>query len=101
MPMNRKLYPPDWDAIAFAIKEAAHWTCQECSKKCLQPHEITEKYKQNHSLRAFYTLTVHHIDHNPPNCDRTNLIALCSVCHLRQHAHDKKFGITTTQPSLF
>jgi 5-methylcytosine-specific restriction endonuclease McrA len=101
MPMNRKLYPPDWDAIAFSIKEAANWTCQKCSKKCLEPHQVFEEYKRDRSMWAIYTLTVHHIDHVPANCDRKNLIALCSVCHRRQHAQDKRFGITTNQPSLF
>ena len=99
--MNRKLYPPDWDAIAFSIKEAANWTCQKCSKKCLEPHQVFDEYKRDRRMWAIYTLTVHHIDHVPANCDRKNLIALCSVCHRRQHAQDKKFGITTNQPSLF
>jgi 5-methylcytosine-specific restriction endonuclease McrA len=101
MPMNRKLYPPDWDAIAFSIKEAASWTCQKCSKKCLEPHQVFEEYKRDRRMWAIYTLTVHHIDHVPMNCDRKNLIALCSVCHRRQHAQDNKFGSTTNQPSLF
>lgn len=100
MPMNRKLYPPNWDDIALEIKQEANWTCQHCSKKCLEPNQVTEAHKTNHSLWAFYTLTVHHIDHNPPNCKRENLIALCSVCHLRQHAHDKKFGIKKGQMTL-
>jgi hypothetical protein len=99
--MNRKLYPPDWDAIAFSIKEAANWTCQKCHKKCLEPHQVFEAYKSDRRQWAIYTLTVHHLDHNPPNCDRKNLIALCSVCHRRQHARDKNFGITTNQLSLF
>ena len=99
--MNRKLYSPDWDAIAFSVKESANWTCQKCSKKCLEPHQVFEEYKRDRRMWAIYTLTVHHIDHVPANCDRKNLIALCSVCHRRQHAQDKKFGITTNQPSLF
>lgn len=99
--MNRKLYPPDWDAISFEIKQAANWTCQKCGKKCLEPHEVSEAHKKDIRQWAIYTLTVHHLDHVPMNCDRKNLIALCSVCHRKQHAHDKKFGITTNQPSLF
>ncbi|TYQ29443.1 HNH endonuclease [Pseudanabaena sp. UWO311] len=95
--MNRKLYPPDWNAIAFEVKQKAHWICQKCEKQCLRPDEVAEAHKD----WAIHTLTVHHIDHVPMNCDRKNLIALCSVCHRRQHAHDKKFGITTHQPSLF
>ncbi|MEO0435194.1 MAG: hypothetical protein AAF151_26280, partial [Cyanobacteria bacterium J06656_5] len=29
-----------------------------------------------------FVLTVAHLDHRPENCDRDNLKALCSVCHL-------------------
>jgi len=101
MPMRRDLYPKNWDEIAFQIKEAADWTCQKCLKKCLEPHEIVTRYKSDRRDWAIHTLTVHHIDHKPMNCDRKNLIALCSVCHLRQHAQDKKFGLTTNQTSLF
>jgi hypothetical protein len=28
-------------------------------------------------------LTVAHLDHNPANCDRANLRALCAPCHCR------------------
>ena len=101
MPMNRALYPKNWDAIAFEIKSAANWTCQKCGKKCLEPHEVFSAYKSDRRQWAIRTLTVHHLDHMPMNCDRKNLIALCSVCHRRQHASDKKFGIRTNQASLF
>ena len=35
-----------------------------------------------------YLLTVAHLDQRPENCDRANLKALCTVCHLR---HDRRF----------
>lgn len=100
MPMNRKLYTPDWDAIARKVKEQANWTCQHCDKKCLEPHQVAEAHKKDVRTWAIYTLTVHHLDHHPPNCDPSNLIALCSVCHRRQHARDKKYGISTNQLSV-
>ncbi len=31
-------------------------------------------------------LTVAHLDHDPRNCDRSNLKALCQACHLRYDA---------------
>jgi 5-methylcytosine-specific restriction endonuclease McrA len=100
MPMIRSLYPKNWDEIAFDIKQSANWTCQKCSKKCLEPHQVFEEYKRDRRHWAIHTLTVHHIDHVPANCDRKNLIALCSVCHRRQHAQDKKFGLRTGQLSI-
>ena len=99
--MNRKLYPSNWDEIAFEIKQTAGWTCQKCFKKCLEPHEVLDRYRSDRRDWAINTLTVHHLDHVPINCDQQNLIALCSVCDRRQHAQDKRYGITTNHPTLF
>jgi 5-methylcytosine-specific restriction endonuclease McrA len=98
--MIRSLYPKNWDDIALAIKQEANWTCQKCGKQCLEPHQVLEEYKRDRRNWAIHTLTVHHKDHVPSNCDRQNLIALCSVCHTRQHAQDKKYGIRTGQMVL-
>jgi 5-methylcytosine-specific restriction endonuclease McrA len=103
MPMNYELgYPDNWDAIAREVKVKANWTCQHCKKKCLEPEQVAAAYKENVRQWAIYTLTVHHIDHHPPNCHPSNLIALCSVCHRQQHAKDKKYGIpNSNQLSIF
>jgi len=39
MPMDRSLYPDNWEEIALAIKTAADWTCQECDRPCRRPGE--------------------------------------------------------------
>lgn len=98
--MNRSLYPKNWDQIAFAIKREANWTCQKCGKQCLEAYQEIEEWKRDRRQRAIYTLTVHHIDHIRSNCDRQNLVALCSVCHLRQRSQDRKYGTRTGQLSL-
>jgi hypothetical protein len=65
-------YPPDWKAIATAVKEAAGWRCIRCGAA--------------HVNRAGHTLTVHHADLNPGNNRWWNLLALCCPCHLQiQH----------------
>lgn len=93
MPMNRKLYPANWDAIATEIKASVDWQCEKCGKQCLTPSlERFEAYKRDRTYWAIHTLTVHHIDHTPANCDRSNLVALCAPCHRRVHAHDKRYG---------
>jgi hypothetical protein len=65
-------YPPDWKAIATAVKAAAGWRGVRCGAA--------------HEERNGYRLTVHHLDLNPGNCAWWNLPALCCVCHLQiQH----------------
>ena len=105
MPMQRDLYPPNWDAIAHQIKANAGWCCEECGKPCRRPGEDWGKFQDSlpaqwaddffESVKdeefgtveierpGRFILTVAHLDHNPKNCDRANLRALCSVCHLR------------------
>lgn len=78
MPMDKKRYPANWKQIAAAVKEAAGWRCQQCGKQCRRPGEKLDTHQR--------TLTVHHIDHQPENCDPGNLIALCAPCHLRADA---------------
>ncbi|MBD2001890.1 MULTISPECIES: HNH endonuclease [Cyanophyceae] len=91
MPMDRSLYPPNWDEIATQIKQAANWLCRECGRQCRRPGETLVEFckRRNqpwdevmaHPQR--FTLTVAHLDHIPANCDPSNLKALCSGCHCR------------------
>ena len=78
MPMERDRYPADWKEIARDVKEAAGWRCAACGKKCREPGEPFDSHTR--------TLTVHHIDHQPENCARENLVALCAPCHLKADA---------------
>lgn len=68
MPWQRHLYPDNWDKIATQIKKDAGWKCERCG----HPHDPA----------AGRTLTVHHLDSNPQNCQPENLAALCQACHL-------------------
>ena len=79
MPADPSLYPADWPQIALRIKDAAAWICQnpECLRQCRRPGEPGSQRD---------TLTVHHVDHNPANCEDDNLVALCAPCHLRADA---------------
>jgi hypothetical protein len=109
MPMNRKLYPKNWEAIALAIKTEVNWTCENCGRPCRCPGEsdgeLRDRIELEHEQWAGdldeleddeefgcmvlvpkltrFTLTVAHLNHQPENCDRSNLRAWCSVCHCR------------------
>lgn len=107
MPMNRKLYPADWDAIARQIKDAAGWTCQECGKPCIRPGESRDDFWERIQGSTWekdlvesvddeefgvievpvrfgrFILTVAHLNHRPEDCRPENLRAWCSCCHGR------------------
>ena len=83
--MKRKstgAYPPNWDKIAKAVKDAAGWRCVRCNHA--------------HEPEAGYTLTVHHLDIDPSNCAWWNCAPLCQRCHL--HIQGK---VIMEQPYLF
>ena len=78
MPMERWKYPEDWERIAREVKDEAGWRCEQCGKQCRRPGEPFDTHRR--------TLTVSHINHDPADCRRENLRALCAPCHLRYDA---------------
>ena len=102
MPMDRSLYPENWDELALAIKTEANWRCTECGRPCRQPGDSSEEAiarieQSNHrkvselwdvvedakpvARLGRFKLTVAHLNHLPEDCDRNNLKALCAPCH--------------------
>lgn len=96
MTWDCSLYPKDWKQIATTIKNEAGWRCENCDRPCRLPNEskddflvrisetiwLANAFDFNGNLKiGRFTLTVAHLDHSPENCSRSNLRALCSVCH--------------------
>ena len=78
-------YPDNWSDIAATVKQAAGYRCNRCGLKCLPPHN---SYRHlDLSLRRKLSAQVHHLDGNPAQNDTSNLVCLCSGCHLRMHRH--------------
>ncbi len=90
------LYPADWPVISARIRERAGDRCEWCGA----PNLATIYYDQagqwhehgsDEGMVLWRTgakgvrvvLTVAHLDHDPTNCDDSNLAALCQRCHLR------------------
>lgn len=84
MPMNRSLYPPNWNRISRFIRfTRARNRCEWCGAWNHEPHPITG---------SKVILTVAHLDQNPANNDPANLAALCQRCHLN---HDRPVNLET------
>jgi predicted HNH restriction endonuclease len=96
MPIDYSRYPSNWKDISMQIKTHSQWRCKECGLDC-DPQKHLEL---NRSERARHTLTVHHQDYNPENNNLSNLIALCSACHLKKHIR-RKGNISKGQLNLF
>ncbi len=78
-------YPENWNEIATTVKQAAGYRCNRCGLKCLPPNN---SYRHlDLSLRRKLSAQVHHLDGNPTQNERSNLVCLCSGCHLRMHRH--------------
>jgi len=83
MPVDWTKYPPEWDQIATDVKDATGWKCQPCGKQCYRPGEPVTDTR--------YVLTVAHINHVESDCRPENLVAACSVCHLKYDAERKRW----------
>lgn len=79
MPMNPANYPDDWPAIAYSIKAAGGWQCQNCGMQCRRPGEPFDTHRR--------TLTVAHWHHDTQAAE-VFVVALCAGCHNR---HDAKY----------
>jgi hypothetical protein len=90
-------YPENWHQIATALKEKEQWRCYRCGIQCLSrrlPHSFRD------SKRRIYLLQVHHWDGQPENNDPSNLVCLCTRCHLYVHRRHA-VSVTPGQLRLF
>jgi len=78
MPIRRDRYPDNWKQISWQVRFEAGWCCEVCGARHRRPHPETG---------SEVVLTVAHLDHNPANCRRENLVAMCQRCHL---AYDRQ-----------
>ena len=83
MPMDLSRYPKDWNILALKVKEAADWKCQYCGYVCYKPGEKPHDVKRSDWTANI--LQVHHRNHKPEDNRLSNLVAVCTVCHLAMH----------------
>src|SRR5713101_8131444 len=85
MPMQRALYPKNWEAIVAAVRQRSGNRCEMCGVRNGELHPVT-------GSRVVLT-TAHYPDPTPMNCDLSNLLHLCQRDHLRldaQHHADSR-----------
>jgi 16S rRNA A1518/A1519 N6-dimethyltransferase RsmA/KsgA/DIM1 with predicted DNA glycosylase/AP lyase activity len=83
MPIDYKLYHPDWKNISVRIRfERAKNRCEWCNAENYKPHPKTG---------SKVILTVAHINQNKDDNREENLAALCQRCHLN---HDRRKHIS-------
>jgi len=83
--MRRELYPDNWEEISKEVRERSGGQC-ECEGFCglHTGRRCEEKNGQQAKwARGKITLTVAHLTHNPQDCRRECLKAMCQRCHLR------------------
>jgi len=82
-PSERAKYPATWRAISTAVKQEQGWKCggSERYPTCRARHG--ERHPETGSR---VVLTTAHLDHDPANSTRENLVAMCQRCHLTYDA---------------
>lgn len=81
---NKDRYPKNWKEISSDIRfNRAGNKCEICGVVNYSyinriTRELCLKDDEN-AIRV--VLTVAHLDHNPENCDYSNLKAMCQKCH--------------------
>ena len=91
---NRAKYPPTWKAIRAVILERAG---NNCEGSPLYPECRVRNYSLHPVTGSRVILTVAHLDHNPENCELTNLRAWCQRCHL---AYDRDAHLRNAKKTL-
>lgn len=79
-PENKDKYPDNWQEISLAVRQEAGWKCEWCGAENGE-YIWRLTLSQGREFKGKVVLTVAHLDHDPANCERKNLRALCQKCH--------------------
>ena len=91
-PKNRNKYPGSWPTIRKRAIESAKGRCENCKVKNGTKNPRTRRRKvKNPRARRRIVLVVAHLDHNPQNCDESNLKVLCRSCHMVNDAPLRRY----------
>lgn len=87
-PENKHRYPANWKQIRESILHRANNRCEFCG---VENHSLRYRVDEKDGLEipTRIVLTIAHLDHQPENCDPSNLRALCQRCHNRYDAEHR------------
>ena len=90
-PENRALYPREWREISERIRFG------RAGGRCEWRYPNGTRCRARHGRRhpvtgAVVVLTVAHLDHDPRNCEESNLRAWCQLHHNRYDAGHRRRG---------
>jgi DNA-directed RNA polymerase subunit RPC12/RpoP len=81
--IQRDLYPPTWEQLAYAAKERAGWMCEVC----MVPHGAIVRSPRTGNPYVVYLQAAHiHHDQENPYAD---LKVVCPRCHKRYFSKPK------------
>lgn len=91
MPMDRSLYPPEWERVSYLVRVMRAGNQCECTGECHQFQPFGHKRRceeRNYADGRFQNgkiiLTTAHVCACNPLCATlTHLLAMCQSCHLR------------------
>ncbi len=89
-PENKNKYPKNWKEIRKEILKRADNKCEGSPK---YPDCRAENYKSHPVTKSRVILTIAHLDHNPENCNKNNLKAMCQRCHNTYDIENRVKGI--------
>lgn len=94
---NRARYPANWREIVDRVRARSGDQCEgspgfypDCRAANGQPHPVTG---------SMVVLTTAHLDHQPENCELTNLRHMCQRCHLTYDAKHHAESSAATRKS--
>lgn len=105
MPINYKLYPPDWfDVIRPAVLRRDNYKCKFCGAsqrsqgyrdsrgKFVECDEFMRVWAKSTGRKIITIyLSVAHLDHDVSNSSLENLASVCQQCHNRHDAKQRAF----------
>ena len=95
---NKDRYPDNWPDVRQAILDRAGNRCEICGVENgvygyrLSDGKFYESWPDPDPRVFKIVLTIMHLDHQPENCDPTNLKAACQLCHNRYDAPVRAAG---------